>query len=131
MTDPDQLVSSCSANAEAPASMPTRALRSKPRPQERFLNVRIPWGWLTKAMSLPGKALHVSIHVWDEVGRVESKEVSISMTSMAKVGGSRFAASRGLQRLEAAGLVAVVRQAGRKPIVTVLEYPPRPKEPTT
>jgi hypothetical protein len=44
------------------------------------------------------------------------------MTGMAKMGISRFAASRGLLALEGAGLVSVVRHAGRKPVVMVARH---------
>jgi hypothetical protein len=75
-------------------------------------------------MSLPGKALHVGIQVWHQVGLTRSSKVSISMSGMAKVGVSRFAASRGIAALEKAGLVSVVRHSGRKAIVTILAASP-------
>jgi hypothetical protein len=71
-------------------------------------------------MALPGKALHVAIQIWHEVGFIKSSEVSISMTGMTRMGVSRWAASRGLEALEKAGLVSVVRHPGRKPVVTIL-----------
>ena len=45
------------------------------------------------------------------------------MTGMAKVGVTRYAASRGLKELEKARLVSVVRHAGRKPVVVILTAP--------
>jgi hypothetical protein len=75
-------------------------------------------------MSLPGKALHVGVQVWFQVGLTKSSEVSISMSTMDRMGVSRFAASRGLAALEKAGLVSVVRHPGRKPVVTILTTPP-------
>jgi len=75
-------------------------------------------------MSLPGKALHVAIQIWHEVGFTKSSEVSISMTGMARMGVSRWAASRGLVALEKAGLVSVVRHQGLKPVVTILPASP-------
>lgn len=95
----------------------------RPRQRERFLKGPIPWPWLERAGALPGKALHVAIRLWFEVGLTRSSKVSISMTGMTKMGGSRFAASRGLAALEGAGLVSVVRHAGRKPQVVMLETP--------
>ena len=83
--------------------------------------------WLAHAMSLPGKGLHVAIRIWYEVGLAGSNEVSLSMIGLAELGISRFAASRGLRALEAAGLVAIARHAGRKPLITVLAYPRGPK----
>jgi hypothetical protein len=52
----------------------------------------------------------------------KSVDVAPSLSSMRRDAGvSRFAASRGLAALEAAGLVAVERHAGRKPRVRLLD----------
>jgi hypothetical protein len=77
-------------------------------------------------MPLPGKAMHVAIQLWHDVDLAKSDEVSISMTGMAKIGISRFAAARGLATLERAGLVSVVRRAGRKAKVVILATPAQP-----
>ena len=71
-------------------------------------------------MSLRCHALHVGIRLWFESVLVRSDSVSISMTGMAPMGVTRYAASRGLTALEGAGLVSAVRHAGRKPVVTIL-----------
>jgi hypothetical protein len=99
---------------------PTRRPPPRPRQRERFLKGPIPWPWLERAGALPGKALHVAIRLWHEVGLTRTDKVSISMTGMARMGISRFAASRGLSALEGVGLVSVVKHAGRKPEVTIL-----------
>lgn len=89
---------------------------------ERFLKGPISWPWLTLAMALPGKAVHVGLHLWFEAGMTGSADVAPSLSSMQRNAGvSRFAASRGLAVLEAAGLVAVERHAGRKPRVRLLD----------
>jgi DNA-binding MarR family transcriptional regulator len=102
---------------------PARRPPPRPRQRERFLKGPIPWPWLERAGALPGKALHVAIRLWHEVGLTRTSKVSISMTGMARMGISRFAASRGLSALEAAGLVSVVRHAGRKPQVLMVATP--------
>jgi hypothetical protein len=104
--------------------MPARSSPPKPRQPGKFLKGPIPWSWLERAMSLPGKALHVGIQVWHQMGLTRSSEVSISMSGMNRMGVSRFAASRGLAALEKAGLVSVDRHAGRKPVVSILATPP-------
>lgn len=68
--------------------------------------------------------MHVAIRLRFEAGLAKVDKVSISMTGMARMGVSRWAASRGLEALERAGLVSVVKHAGRKPIVTILAMPP-------
>ena len=120
----DPLGIAASAVARAPVSMPPRTPRSKSRQRAMFLSGPIPWAWLACAMALPGKALHVAIQIWHEVGFSKSSEVAISMTGMARMGVSRWAASRGLEALEKAGLVSVVRHPGRKPVVTILTASP-------
>jgi hypothetical protein len=99
---------------------PARRLPPRPRQRERFLKGPIPWPWLERAGALPGKALHVAIRLWHEVGLTRTSKVSISMTGMERMGISRFAATRGLAALEGAGLVSVVRHAGRKAQVVVV-----------
>jgi DNA-binding transcriptional ArsR family regulator len=86
-----------------------------------FLKGPISWAWLSAAMALPGKALHVGILLWLERGLHRSTTVSISLSSMSQVGVSRSAASRGLANLENAGLVTVERHSGRKPRVTIVD----------
>jgi hypothetical protein len=71
-------------------------------------------------MPLPGKAMQVAIQIWRDAEQAKSNEVSVSMTGMARMGISRFAASRGLSALEGAGLVTVARHAGLKPQVVVV-----------
>jgi hypothetical protein len=95
-------------------------MHSSPDQCELFLTGPVPWPWLERAGALPGKALHVAVRLWHEVGLTRTLKVSISMTGMARMGISRFAASRGLSALEGAGLVTVVRHAGRKPQVVVV-----------
>jgi hypothetical protein len=109
-----------SAVAHAPSSMSARVSRSRPRSPEKFLKGTIPWAWLARAMPLPGKAMQVAIQIWRDMELAKSNEVSISMTGMAKIGISRFTASRGLATLEKAGLVSVFRHAGRKPQVVLV-----------
>jgi hypothetical protein len=92
------------------------------RPGERFLKGPIPLNWLGAAASLPGKALHVAIELWFWAGVKNSRTVAISLSHLRATRIHRSSASRGLQALERAGLVAVVRHSGRKPIVTLLDY---------
>lgn len=87
------------------------------RKGELFLRGPIPWAWLESAMALPGRALHVGIHVWLMAGITRSSMVSVNLSRMPV---DRSAASRGLAALEAVGLVNVRRRPGRKPVVTLL-----------
>lgn len=82
-----------------------------------FLKGPVSWPWLQRAMALPGRAVHVGLHLWLMAGVLNSKVVTINLSRLSV---DRSAASRGLVALEAAGLVAVQRRPGRKPLVTIL-----------
>ena len=120
-----------SALASAPSSLAVRVARSRLRQPRHLLTGRL-GQWLARAMPLPGKAVQVAIQILHDVDLAKSNEVSISLSGMAKVGISRYSAMRGLVTLEKAGLVTVVRQAGRKPVVMVVTHaPPPPTSPDT
>jgi DNA-binding MarR family transcriptional regulator len=53
-------------------------------------------------------------------------EVKATGTLWEKLGIHRKSAYRGLSALEAAGLITIVRHAGRAPIVTILEVTSTP-----
>ena len=50
-----------------------------------------------------------------------SAEFELALDDWAEFGLSRFSASRGLDTLERAGLVSVVRRPGLPPIVTIVD----------
>jgi hypothetical protein len=88
---------------------------------ERFLKGPIPWGWLEKAMGLPGKAIHVALHLWRESGWQKQRTVRLRLRGELPSGLNRWAARRGLRALEGAGLVKVTRRPGRALEVTLLD----------
>jgi hypothetical protein len=106
-----------------PLTLALAQTRKLPRHKrnEKFLKGPIPWAWLIAAASLPGKALHVGIHLWFWAGIKRNRTVRWSVSGIAAMGVTRSSAHRGLVGLEGAGLVSVVRHAGRKPLVTILE----------
>lgn len=86
-----------------------------------FLCGPVPLGWLRRAGSLPGKALHVGIAIWFLVGLRKSRVVGLSLSAVARdFGMDRATASRGLAQLARAGLVSVDHQPGRKVTVRVV-----------
>jgi hypothetical protein len=105
-----------------------RSARTRPprhRTGERFLKGPIPWSWLARAARQPGKALHVAIAAWHQAAMARSATVPLSLSDLAgDLGVLRDAARRGLEALEAAGLVRVERCAGRRPLVTILDVSP-------
>lgn len=88
-----------------------------------FLKGPVPWAWLTAAGQRPGKALHMALWIRLWTGIKKTDRVQISIAKMAVMGVSRHAGYRALKALERAGLVHVVRHAGRMPWVTIIEKP--------
>jgi hypothetical protein len=109
-----------------PSLIPTplaRSGRSVPRHQqgERFLRGPVPWAWLEAAARQPGQTLHVGVVLWQLVGMKRSACVPLNLSRLGALGVSRYAASRGLKALRAAGLVRVEGRSGRVARVTVLD----------
>jgi len=96
----------------------------RPRQGEAFLKGPIPWRWLERALTLPGKALHVALLLWREAGCRRRRTVRLCLRGGLTAGLSRQAARRGVRQLAGAGLVAVRYLAGRGLEVTLLEVPP-------
>ena len=93
--------------------------KPQPRSRGRFLKGPIPWVWLALAMSLPGKApICVALWLWFRAGMRRQRSVEFNP---GRVELARTTARRGLDALEQAGLVAVVRGVGRIPHVTILD----------
>jgi hypothetical protein len=94
------------------------------RPGEPFLKGPIPWPWLWRALTLPGKALHVAVLLWKEAGCRRKRTVRFRLAGTAGLGMHPDTARRGLRALEAAGLVSVRHRPGRALEVTLLETDP-------
>jgi hypothetical protein len=99
--------------------------RRLPRPGkgEQYLGGPIPLGWLSRAASLPGRALHLGAALWFAAVRSKGKNPSVVLTdALADRFGlkARTTRSRALAVLERAGLVAVENRVGRSPVVTIL-----------
>jgi len=104
---------------------PTEQRSKVPRhkPGEKFLKGPVPLSWLTTAARLRGKTLHLAIELWFQAGLTRSAQVKMSIKRLSQFGVSRYSAYRALNRLEAAGLVSIVRHRGRLSVVTLLESP--------
>lgn len=86
-----------------------------------FLKGPIPWEWIVRAISLPGRALPVALVIWLWAGMTKKRTVRLSLQYVfPSLRISRFAAYRALCRLEHAGLVRVRRRRGHAPIVTIV-----------
>jgi len=90
-------------------------------PGEKFLKGPIPLRWLTRAATLPGKALHVALALWFQAGVERSATVRLNLSRLQDFGVERSAGSRALTMLATCRLVAVWQRPGCAPIVTILE----------
>jgi hypothetical protein len=111
------------------------ALRKRPswkpprhRPGEAFLKGPIPWPWLRRACTLPGKALHVAVLLWKEAGCRKSRTVRFRLARAAELTIPRDTAKRGLRALATAGLVSIRLRPGQALEVTLLETDPEPTD---
>jgi hypothetical protein len=103
---------------------------SKIDPDSRPLFGPVPFAWLLPVLRLEGSALRVALACWLQAGWERSAEFELSLSEWNELALPRQSASRGLEQLEQAALVSVVRRSGQSPIVTILE-PARPKTNTT
>lgn len=91
------------------------------RTQGEFLKGPIPLDWLGCAAKLSGKAsLATALAIMFEVGRRRSQEITLTTAILERFGVNRKAKYRALVQLENAGLISVVRQPRRNPLVAVL-----------
>ncbi len=116
-----------------PEQMPAKRLVWDPRtgsfqanarslhPGKTFIKGPLPLPWFETAAALPGKALHVALAVWFQVGLECRPTVKLGQALMGRFGISRDAKYDALHRLTAAGLVEVEQQPGHAPLVTVIQ----------
>jgi hypothetical protein len=88
-----------------------------------FLKGPIAMGWLTAAGKLPGRSLHVAIVVQHLAGMLGGGLFRLESKHLRAMGVDRSAEYRALRGLERAGLVAVVRVRGRRPLVSLRSLP--------
>ena len=85
-----------------------------------FLKGPIPMAWLSEAAKLPGKAINVGIAIWWLAGMAKANTFKLTAKALDQLDVSRDAASSGLKRLEAQGLIRVQRSPGQRPTVEIL-----------
>lgn len=77
---------------------------------------------MSRAATLPGRALHVALAVWHGAALAKTNRVKLTGKLLGRFAVKVGAARRGLQLLERAGLVAVERPGrGRCPVVTLID----------
>ncbi len=110
--------------------IPVRVLRlggtdERPEPFEGsksslFIKGPVPVAWLAAAAKLPGKALNVGLAIHWLAGMSAGKPFKMTRRSQELFALSDDAARDGLQRLEGAGLITVLRRPGQRPLISIL-----------
>jgi len=108
------------------ALIPTRHLDmgmslGSTKPKEYFLKGPIPLRWLHKAATLPGKAYTLGTIIWWFYGMNPTEPIKVTSKSLKEFSISEDAYRDGLQRLEAADLVSVIRRPGQRSEIRVRE----------
>jgi hypothetical protein len=104
---------------QTPAPIAKKKRRPRPRTPDRFLKGPVPWPWLQRAMTLPGKALAVGLMLWLQRGMTSRRTILFCLARAATDGIPTTTARRAMRELEVAGLVTVHRRPGRGLEVTV------------
>jgi hypothetical protein len=86
-----------------------------------FIKGPLPVAWLSQAAELPGKALHLALAIQWLSGMSKGAPVKVPKKVLATFGLSMDAYRDGLKRLEAAGLITVMRLPGQSPFVRVVQ----------
>ena len=90
----------------------------------KFLKGPIPWAWIVCAAALPGHALATGLCIWRLAGATRASQIKLSNKECELLGVTRYAKSRALKSLEAAGLIAVEHRRGRFPRVSIIPVEP-------
>jgi hypothetical protein len=86
---------------------------------KRFICGPIPFDWIQKANTLPGKAGAVGLALWFIKGVKRASTFAVTAEAEALAGCSRQAFARGLDALAFSGLIHIVRCPGARPRVTI------------
>jgi hypothetical protein len=86
----------------------------------RYLHVQLD-NWLSRAAQLPGRALHVALGIQFETAVQRKSTIQLGNHLLRSWGVNYDAKRRGLQALEAAGLITVEYRLQANPVVTVCQ----------
>jgi hypothetical protein len=90
-----------------------------PRRSYRYIKT-IPLPWIVEASKLSQSAIRVGLLLWYRYGLTNDPRVRLSSKRLAEFDIPRRTCTRGLVRLEGAGLVVVHRQHGRAPVARIV-----------
>lgn len=104
-------------------SQNAKARLPRHQPGEKFLKGPIPLNWISTAAQLPGKSFQVAMAIWFLAGLNKSATVKLNQKTLTDFGVDRHSKYRALDWLTEAQLIAVDKQTGKSPIVTILSVP--------
>jgi hypothetical protein len=88
----------------------------------KFIKGPIPFVWMAKANTLPGKAGPVGLGLWFLVGVKGNRIFKLTGEIESLAGCERKAVANALVQLEQAGLISVTRHSGSRPTITILDF---------
>jgi len=88
--------------------------------KERFVRGPINAEWIEQAACLPGRALHVAVLIRYLDGFDMTGTVKLKPSARNRYGMDRLSCMRGLDQLEVAGLISVLRKRGSSPVATIM-----------
>ena len=96
-------------------------LLSTTPPKKRFI-ASIPFDWIQAASACPGKKVQVALALCFLKGVKQSLTFKVTQEALTLANCSRQAYYQALNNLEKAGLIKVERSAGRRAVVTLLQF---------
>jgi hypothetical protein len=121
---PNPQLLSLSKGATLPYSEEPLSLKiPKHQGTEKFLKGPIPLNWISSAIQLSGSAWPVATAIWYLVGLTNSPTIKLTKATLDLFGISRYSKYRALEALETAGLIRVISNMGKNPLITVLNVP--------
>ncbi|MFO1352029.1 MAG: hypothetical protein U1F68_15675 [Gammaproteobacteria bacterium] len=105
--------------ADSIGVLPSAQTHRQARQSAVFLKGPIPMMWLERAANLPGKALNAALAIWHVHGVMKQARFVVKREMWARLNLTRQSYYRALKQLEAEGLIAVERKAGRYPVITL------------
>jgi len=97
---------------------------SPKRNTPKFIKGPIPFDWMARAHSLPGKAGPVGLGIWFLAGVKGKRTIKLNSEIETLAGCKRKAVATALDQLEQAGLINVTRHKGARPTVEILDFNP-------
>lgn len=79
----------------------------------------IPMHWFQRAIDAPGSGLKVALMIW-HYWKLRNRPVRVSMAKCRQINVERKARNAALEALQRSGLIKIIDQADRAPVVSVV-----------